>query len=275
MLPSRPLSGLFCALVVLAAPLGAHAAGLDAARKAYADLNYEVCQEEARASLGGPADRTERVDAYRLLGLCQAALGDTEEARDAFTKMLLLDPAAELPKGLSPRFTSSYLEAKGELLDREPLALVIEEERLEGRTRIVRLQVKGADELVDRIAWEDDEGERSSAFKAAERMELELPAEVATKLVGLDDAGGVVVELSLAGPALAHEAEPGGAAVGSAPGDGPGSVVTDEDAGADTWLWVGVAAGAGVLLAGGAAVVAGFMLSPPSRVTLESRVLFP
>lgn len=272
MLPSRPLSGLLCALVVAAVPVGAHAAALDAARKAYADLAYEACRDQAEAALKAPATLEERVDAYRLLGLCQAALGDTEEARAAFTNMVVLDPSAELPKGLSPRFTSTFLEAKGELLGRDPLALRIEQDRVEGRKRIVRLEVTDEAGLVDKIAWEDDEGERAPGLRAAERMELELPAEVATKLVGLDRAGGVVVELPL--PSLNMAASDPGAAAGGAPGGQAGAV--EEDPGAGTWVWVGVAATAGVLLAGGAAAAAvGVMLSPPSRVTLESRVVFP
>lgn len=271
---SRPLSGLLCALVVGAVPLGAHAAAIDAARKAYADLAYEGCRDQAKTALDEPGALADRIDAYRLLGLCHAALGDTEDARAAFTKMITLDPNAELPKGLSPRFTSSYLEAKGALLGSDPLALVLEEDRTEGKKRVVRVAVKDEAGLVDKVAWEDDEGERSPGLKAAERMELELPAEVATKIVGVDERGGVVVELALAGPEVASAGPSAGDA--SASGASGDATAGEEDPGAGPWLWVGVAAGAGVLLAGGAAAaVAGVMLSSPSSVTLESRVVFP
>lgn len=271
---SRPLSGLLCALVVVAATPAAHAAALDAARKAYADLAYAACRDQAKAALEDEATLAERVDAYRLLGLCHAALGDTEAARGAFTTMVTLDPEAELPKGLSPRFTSSYLEAKGALLGSDPLALVIEADRTEGKKRVVRVHVKDDAGLVDKVTWEDDEGERASGLKAAERMELELPAEVAVKLLGVDENGGVVVETALAGPEpVVADAQPGGA---QANGDQGGTVTGEEDPGAGPWLWVGVAAGAGLLLAGGAAAaVAGVMLSPPDSVTLESQVVFP
>lgn len=268
----RLVPSLLCAFVVVAAAARADAAALDAARKAYADLSYEGCRDQARESLEDKAALPERVDAYRLLGLCQAALGDTEEAHDAFVKMLAIDPAAELPAGLSPRFTSSYLEAKGYWVGKKPLDLVVEEERVEGKKRIVRLAVKDDAELVDKIAWEDDEGERAPGLKAAERMELELPAELAVKLVGLDRHGGVVVEHALAGPQVASAVDPTTSSSGATSGE-----VSDgeEDAGGGPWLWVGVAAGAGVLLAGGAAAaVAGIMLAPADSVTLESQVVF-
>ncbi len=269
----RLLSSLLCTSVVVLVPLRAEAAALDAARKAYADLAYEVCRTQAAEALEDPATLPERVDAYRLLGLCQAAVGDTDAAREAFVKMVAIQPDAELPKGLSPRFTSSYLEAKGFWLGKKPLELVIEEDRSEGKNRIVRIALKDAAGLIDKITWQDDEGERGPSLKAAERMELELPAEVAVALVALDASGGVVLERSLTGPELAALPDPAVGSQGSVSGGaGAGG---EEEPGAGPWLWVGVAAGAGALLAGGAAAaVTGYLLTPPQSATLESQVVF-
>lgn len=264
---SRLVSSFLCAFVLVGASSTAHAAALDAARKAYADLTYEACRDEAKRALLEPSSKEERVEGYRLLGLCQAALEDSEAALDAFVKMLAIDPAAQLPAGLSPRFTSSYLEAKGHWVGTTPLALVVEEDRTEGRKRVVRVAVNDEAGLVDKVTWEDDEGERAPPLKAAERMELEVPADSEVRLLGLDARGGVVTDHLLSGPAQAAVAAADPPSQGAA---GAG----EEDPGNGMWLWVGVAAGAGLVVAGGAAAVAGAMLSPPSRVNLESQVVF-
>src|SRR5690606_37331139 len=132
----------------------------------------------------------------------------------AFVKMLAIDAAAELPAGLSPRFTSSYLEAKGERVGKAPLELVVEEEREAGNKRVVRLTVHDDAGLIDKVTWQDAEGERAPPLKAAERMELEVPKELEVTFVALDASGGVVAERALTPPkvAAAGSADPDPAA---------------------------------------------------------------
>lgn len=252
--------------LVCAAPAAAAAPALQQARAAYGELNYEGCRDKAQEALEEPATLDERVDAFRHLGLCQAALGEVEEAREAFVTMLAIDPGATLPDGLSPRFTSTYLEAKGHWMGKETLGLVLETDVIEGRTRTVRVQISDPLDLVTRVTWADDEGERAPALAAAERMELELPAEVAMSLLALDASGGVVASLRL--PSQQPAAE-----LAAEPATPPGAAEIDEGGGAP-WLWVGVAAGGGVLLAGAIAAATAAMLMPPSAVDLQSEIVF-
>ena len=75
-------SALLVALTVAAAP----SAELSAAQKAYADVDYGRCLEKARAALGQPGSLPDRVSAWKLVGLCAAAEGETDVARAAFAR---------------------------------------------------------------------------------------------------------------------------------------------------------------------------------------------
>jgi hypothetical protein len=258
---SAPLL-LIGALSAAFAPDARAASDLDAARQAYGELNYEGCKDAAQAALEAPGTREERVDAYRLLGLCEAALDDTDAARTAFSHMVAIDPDAKLPEGLSPRFTSSYLEARGQWTE-PPLTLEIESQKVEQDTRVVRLQVRDLAGLAARVVWEDEDGERGPPLRVAERMEIEVPAEFNARLLLLDETDGVLAELPV-GP---EPAQP------PPPPPSPGDEEAEEDAGGVPWVMVG-AAGAGVLVAG--AVVGGvaILLTQPGSVTLTSDVAF-
>ncbi|HEY4219860.1 MAG TPA: hypothetical protein VGO62_00925, partial [Myxococcota bacterium] len=61
------------------------------AQRAYADVDYAKCKDEAQHALAAPGDKPARVDAYKYLGLCDAALNDTDKAREAFKRMLAID----------------------------------------------------------------------------------------------------------------------------------------------------------------------------------------
>jgi hypothetical protein len=266
MRPARLLS--LCLALGCATSLGAAAAAaapaLAQARGAYGELNYEACRKQARAALGEPGAGDERVEAYRLLGLCEAALGETEAAKEAFVTMLGIDPGAALPAGLSPRFTSSYLEAKDHWLGKEPLGFTLESDDTEGRTRTVRFSLSDPLDLVTQVSWDDEEGERAPPVAAAERMELELPAERARRLVALDAAGGAVAVL-----ALPPRAPPPGQATEVSP-----PTAEAEAEGGVPWLWVGAAAGGGALLFGAVAAVTTVLLLPPRAVPLRSEIVF-
>jgi hypothetical protein len=264
---ARSVPGLLIASLLLAAPASAQ---LEDAGRAYGDLNYEACRKAARAALEEPGVKSERVETYKLLGLCEAALGDTDAARSAFMKMLALKPDATLPPGLSPRFTSSFLEAKGEWVGKEPLGLELFGEKVEDGARIIRLIVRDEAGLVARVTWEDDDGERGPALVSAEKMELEVPPTLSLTLLALDEHDGVVATLPL-GEAAEEEAAPTALAE---PEPEPAAQASEEEEAGPPWLWIGVAASAGVLLAAGGAVAAGVFLAQPRDVTLQSEVAF-
>lgn len=240
---------------------------VEGAAQAYADLDFEVCIEEAQASLEGAARRNDRINAYRLLGLCQAALGELESAREAFSNMLAIDPQATLPEGLSPRFTSAYAEAKGALIDNAPLALAVEEEREEGKARVLLVAVTDPMGLIDRVAWVDGDGETSPGLKAASKMEVPVPVDVAVGLVGLDENDGVLTELDLRAKAEPVDPTP------------PPEVATATEAEGNSNATLMVATGVGAAAVVGAvvavsAVVAGAMFYTPGRVDLRGSATF-
>jgi hypothetical protein len=252
-------AALLVALVVAAAP----PAELQAAQKAYADVDYGQCLDKARAALGQPGSLADRVATWKLVGLCAAAEGETDAARDAFQMMLTLDRDARLPDGLSPRFTSSFREAKGALMDATPLALKVVKDDLRGARRLLRVRVDDTTDLVARVGFRPKEGGLESPLKKSLELELDVPAAVDVEVVGLDRAGGEVVVLSVPG-------------VGSRPapdlGEAPPATVADDDA-PFPWLVVGVVGGAVVLIGAGAAVLA-VALAPPQSVTLKTDIAF-
>jgi hypothetical protein len=247
-------------LVVLALS----ASSLDDARAAYAGLEYGKCREAARAALAAPASRPDRVEAHRLAGLCAAALGDGDGAREAFKRMLLVDRDAALPEGLSPRFTSAFREAKGELIDVPPTTFTVESDARAGRVRVVRIAVVDPADVVAKIAHRGEGGVTSPAVRKAARLELEVPGEGRVELIGLDAAGGEVVVVALAPlDAPAADAPPV-----------PTAAAVEEEAGTP-WLLVGAGAAAGVVLVGGAVAAGGvWALQPPSRAAFATDVVF-
>jgi hypothetical protein len=258
-----PVSAL-AVLVIAGASLGAQRAvaqdALSAARAAYAAVDYEACRAESARALKQPGDRAARAETYKLEGLCRAALGDTDGARDAFKAMLAIDKDARLPDGLSPRFTSSYREAKGALVDRTPLSLAVESDTDDGGTRTLVVALTDELKLVKELAWRGEGGELSPATRAAPRLELEVPANVAVTLVALDVGAGEVLELGVGKPGDARVADAAPAAA-------------EEDDGGFPWLLVGGIA-AGVVVLAGAGVVAAVLLTPPDSVTLKTDVAF-
>ncbi len=255
MLPGMAAAALILLVLAPAAADGS----LAQAQRAYTAVDYGKCKDEAQRALEERATRAERVDAWRLLGLCQAALGDTDAAREAFKHMLAVDWSARLPDGLSPRFTSSFREAKGSFGGVAPLSLTVADERIDGGTRVVKLKITDELELVHKVGWRGAAGSAGTPVRAAPLLQLELPAEADVTVFALDRAGGELSFLEL--PALAPEEPP--------------PPPPDEEVKGGGFPWVGVAIGAGaVLVAAAAAGGAAFVLLQPQTVALKSDVAF-
>ncbi len=182
---------------VLPLLLSATSPALAAAHAAYGAVDYARCRQEARSALVSPAGQGERVETYRLLGLCLAAEGDTDAARDAFRAMLLFDREARLPAGLSPRFTSSFLEAKGSLVDTPLLSLTVASEEVNDGVRRVRLGVKDAEDMIAKLAWSSEGGVLSSPVARAPLVEFVVTASAPVRFVALDAHDGWVTALEL------------------------------------------------------------------------------
>ena len=251
-------------MFVLALALTAAVPDLDAAQKAYVDVDYARCLDKAQSALLQPATMKERVDAWRLVGLCAAAQNNTDDARDAFRLMLAIDPNARLPEGLSPRFTSSFREAKGSWVGTTPLRLSIASEEFGAGGRTVRVKVDDEAELVSKIAWRGPSGTLSAPVKKAAQLELELPASVDVVVVAFDKAQGEVATLTL--PQKKTET--------ASPLDPEAPAATvDEEASAVPYIVVGGVVAA-VVVVGAAAGVAAAVFAPPSSVNLKTDVVF-
>ena len=116
---ARVLSVAGCCIV--AAPSGAHAEAspaadpVEQAERAYREVDFPRQRALARQALEqGDGEPARVAQIYRLLGIAHAVLGEPEAAKDAFARLLELDPGVELERSLSPRIRSPYMEARGE-----------------------------------------------------------------------------------------------------------------------------------------------------------------
>src|SRR5688572_18323980 len=64
----------------------------DAARDAEARLDYKSAVTQAQKALALPQTHERLVILYRILGTANGVLGKSDEAVDAFTKLLAIDP---------------------------------------------------------------------------------------------------------------------------------------------------------------------------------------
>ncbi len=250
---------MLVALVIAGVP------DLEAAQKAYVDVDYARCREKSQQALLEPGALKERVDAWRLLGMCSAAIGEADDARDAFRMMIAIDRDAKLPEGLSPRFTSSYREAKGSWVGTTPLGLSIASEQTDKNSRTVRIKVDDDAGLAAKIAWRGPSGSLSSPVKKADVVELELPISVDIVVVALDKAAGEVALLSL--PARGADTS---SPLDPRPAAPP---VVEEDLGSLPFIIAGGVLGA-VVVVGAVVGVAVVLLSPPQSVNLKTDVVF-
>jgi tetratricopeptide (TPR) repeat protein len=263
-------------MVVICASIGFSAPGyaqegassvLSEAAEAYGILDYELCVDSADQAAKMPATRQERLDAYRYLGLCHAALGDTESARQYFVRLLAIDPNSKLPDGLSPRFTSTFLEAKGYWLGREALAMELQGESKDGALRLLEIALIDSEGLIDKVAWRARDGETAPFIKAAQKMEVEVPADVAYQLVAFDEFEGEIYILPIMADDVPAQNGDADAASGNEASEPEGSFFSSPI------LWAGVGTVvAAVLLGGGAAVGSALYFYEPDSVTLKSSV---
>lgn len=87
---------------------------LGRAVKAHDALEFEDSRRLARQALqlgGHSKDDVERL--WYLVAVASAALDEPAQAKDAFSRVLLLNPDVAIDKGLSPKLKSPFMEAKG------------------------------------------------------------------------------------------------------------------------------------------------------------------
>ncbi len=104
--------------VAIALPRPAYAQAsedpLERAEAAYLEVDFEGTLEAATAALAAGANNRRRlIRIYQLIGIAAAALGEENRSRDAYVRMLALDPEATVDRNLAPRLRSPFLEARG------------------------------------------------------------------------------------------------------------------------------------------------------------------
>lgn len=117
--PGGLLVALWCG-VALAAP----ADKVAEVQRLFDDLEVEAASRAADAALAqGGLDRASFIRLSALQGLARATLNRAVPARDAFYRVLLLEPGYTLPKNQPPRVKTPFFEAKGMAAENGPLAV--------------------------------------------------------------------------------------------------------------------------------------------------------
>jgi len=175
---------------------GSSSSRVAGARDAYAEVDFDgTVRLAAEAIEGGGMTLEETNEAYRLLGLAHAALGNQPEARSAFVRLLAIDPDVRLERRLSPALRSPYMEARGYWAQyRERLSI---QARLGGE----RLTVAIGDptDLAEtvRIRHRLNPGDDYESFEggAAPRVELEVGERAELVVELLDSHGNTLARL--------------------------------------------------------------------------------
>lgn len=118
-------SAALATLLVLqsATAFAEQSAALAAAEAAYVAIDFEGTRSAAENALNeGNHDPTETLRLYTLLGIATSALGQDNEAREAFRRVIAIDPNTDVDQRLSPKIRSPYLEVRGELAAKGKLA---------------------------------------------------------------------------------------------------------------------------------------------------------
>ncbi|MCS6857923.1 MAG: hypothetical protein NZM37_09440 [Sandaracinaceae bacterium] len=111
---------------------------LEQAERAFIDVDFETAMNKAQEALQkGWLSPAQLVRAYQILGVCATAFGQPTEARDHFTRMLVIDPQSTLDDTVPPRLRAPFYEAKGVVEGRaERLSAEVGLDRAQGGLRI-------------------------------------------------------------------------------------------------------------------------------------------
>jgi hypothetical protein len=101
---------------------------MERATQLFKQMNYrgalKVAQKMLKSSESEPGDL---VSAYRIQGLCFAALGRSSRAVQSFKKLLAIDPTFRLSRDISPKLTPPFKKALRLAGDLDPIGLVHQE----------------------------------------------------------------------------------------------------------------------------------------------------
>ena len=208
-----------------AAPKGS----LDRARTEIGELRYEEAQKTVEKAIrSGTNGPEEMVELYLLLGEVKASLGDDDAAQDAFRRALVIDPAAELREGLSPKIREPFGRARKAMKSKKPLAIQHRILKPDPPTVAVLVQSDPLGLVIGaRLVYRNADGaERSVAGMGKQRVDLKLPKGTASFLAaGIDEHGNRLVVLGSESEPLTLDIESGGGEASA------GSSSSNEDSG--------------------------------------------
>lgn len=118
---------LECLLVALEAPPAFADADLDAITSALDSSDYPAAQDLVTKALAAGGNSPEAtVELYRLQGVIEGSLGNTQRATDAFLRALALNPKLALAAGTSPKVGKPFEAAKTFYKTSAPLKLKVD-----------------------------------------------------------------------------------------------------------------------------------------------------
>lgn len=82
---------------------------------AYEALEFEKAAQLLNQALGESLTREEKIVAWRTLAFAYVALDKATDARNAFTRLLKIDPNADLDKSVAPKVRALFEEARAEV----------------------------------------------------------------------------------------------------------------------------------------------------------------
>jgi len=190
---------------------------LGRARHLFEFMKFKQSLELAEKVLHAPVDEPARLaEAYKLKGLCLAALGRREQAQEAFLRLLAIDPDAEVSDQLSPKLTDVFYRAAAQTRENRPLNLWHDPPRVRSGENLagLRLTVNLEIDLFDLIHGirlrylpsRGDDRKLTRPVRGANKVVFELPddtdsTEIDYFFEALNAHGGVVARLT-------HKGEP-------------------------------------------------------------------
>jgi len=262
-------------LAALPIPMGEVRADNDALARAqslYEELRYEEAYSAYREAMAIKGNRPADIaDIYLHLGILAASMDRKDEAIDQFARLLLVNPGAQLAKGVPPKVRGPFETAQKTRsttipfrLDHTPLnqlpasgGLQVEAQ-LQGDSLDLARGVTLRYRQVGTASYSalSKEGKGRLLFTVAAS---ELPAQRDVEyFLELNDAfGGVLLEFGAANSPIV--VRPGkGAPTPVAAGPGEAGTAWYKN----PWIWVATGAGAVVVLAGGTALAVALATAP-------------
>lgn len=289
------MRSLLCVAVIAAVANAAHAENesLSKAQALYDGLRYDEAYQAYQNAIVVPGNRPEQIaDVYLHLGILAASMDRSAEAVDHFSRLLCINPQAQLADGVSPKVRGPFLialDAQRKITPfrlfhtppagRNPDASLTLDFELQPDSLGLAAGISVRHRLAGATSFE------ARPLAGVGKLRVVLPPDPVARAGDLeyyievnDRHGGVLWEYASARSPVV--VKPGIVAVAAArPGETPLAAGASESGGhawyQSPWVWVAAGAAAAVVVAGGATAAVVAATAKPSTVTfgaVESEV---